>query len=68
MGIPHNVVAYFERVVGGTEFADSDPQAVVVDLFPEAKIVRISCLEVLRLPVRRGAFVKIPQLQKRTVR
>lgn len=60
MGIPRDCLAYFERVVGRTEFADPDPQAVVVDLFPEAEITWISCLKVLRLPIRRGAFVEVP--------
>lgn len=68
MGIPRNGVAYFERVVRRTEFTDPDPQAMVVDLFPEAEISWISCLEVFRLPVRRGAFVEVPQLPNRTVR
>lgn len=50
-GIPRGGATYFERVVRCTELADPDPQAVVVDLFLEAEIAWISCLEMLRLPV-----------------
>lgn len=58
---------YFERVVWRTEFADPDPQAVVIGLFPEAKVAWIGCLKVFWLPARRRAFVEVPQLSMATI-